>query len=375
MRNLKCTNGNCNKRKIVPRNLVIIHIISMDKEVPMEFGARFLGWFDIGADSQLRCGRLAEEFNFDCCWFPHDTFMRNTWVLTSALAAQTKKIKIGSVGTNPYTYDPSEIATYLASLDEISHGRAVLGLGLHTTDMVGWVGIDAQDPVQRTREAVKLIRVTLKSFQKPQAEPFRGKEFKWSEQAYLSFKPFREDPPIYVAAFGKEYLELSGEIGDGSLPMITPPESSTYMVNSIRAGSRKIGRDPNQVSIVGFAWISISRDDPKKAAELLKPVIAYFGPYLEDEALASVGLSSLDFQEIKREIDRGRYDIAKNMVTDDMLKLGITGSVSECIERIALVEKAGIDQISLGGPWGPDVPAAVQIVGQEIIPNFRKNSK
>ncbi|MDG6908324.1 MAG: LLM class flavin-dependent oxidoreductase [Nitrososphaerota archaeon] len=337
----------------------------------MEFGARFLGWFDIGADSQLEYGRLAEKHGFDYCWFPHDTFMRNTWVLTSALAVQTKKIKIGSVGTNPYTNDPCEIATYVATLDEISHGRAVLGLGLHTTDMVGWVGIRAQDPVARTKEAVKLIRDTLRTFPKGKAEPFHGKEFEWSDQAYLRFKPFREDPPIYVAAFGKDYLELSGEIGDGSLPMITPPESSTYMVDSIRAGCRKKGRDPKEVSIAGFAWISISKEDPKKAAQCLKPVIAYFGPYLEDEALASVGLSSSDFKEIRREIDRGRYDVAKDLVTDSMLSLGITGTVEECIERIKLVEKAGVDQISLGGPWGPNISEAIEIVGERIIPAFR----
>ena len=337
----------------------------------MEFGARFLGWFDIGADSQLEYGRLAEEYGFDYCWFPHDTFMRNTWVLTSALAVQTKRIKIASVGTNPYTNDPCEIVTYFATLDEISHGRAVLGIGLHTTDMIGWVGIRAQNPEARTREAVKLIRETLKTFPKGKAQPFHGSEFNWSEQAYLRFKPFRETPPIYVAAFGKEYLELSGEIGDGSLPMITPPESSTYMVNSIRAGCKKVNRNPKEVSIAGFAWISISKQDPKKAAEYLKPVIAYFGPYLEDEALASVGLSVGDFKEIRHEVDRGRYDVARNLVTDEMLKLGITGTVEECTERIALVEKAGVDQISLGGPWGPDIPEAIKIVGEEIIPSIR----
>gem|GEM_PF-2500368 len=66
----------------------------------MEFGARFIGWFDIDAIDQIEFGKLAEKYGFNCCWFPHDTFMRNTWVLTSALAMETRKIKLASVGTN-----------------------------------------------------------------------------------------------------------------------------------------------------------------------------------------------------------------------------------------------------------------------------------
>ncbi|HZW57718.1 MAG TPA: LLM class flavin-dependent oxidoreductase [Nitrososphaerales archaeon] len=337
----------------------------------MKFGARFLGWFDISAAQQLEFGRLADKYRFDYCWFPHDTFMRNTWVLTSALAPLTSNIKIGTVGSSPYTFDPSEFATYLATLDEISRGRAVLGIGLHTTDMIGWVGIEAKNPIVRTRETVHLIRETLRTFPKGRAKPFDGEEFHWSEQAYLRFKPFRQNPPIYVAAFGKEYLELSGEIGDGSLPMITPPESSSYMVNSILEGAKKVHRDPKDIDIAGFAWISISKEDPRKAIDMLKPVIAYFGPYLEEEALSTVGLSVSDFKEIRREIDRGRYDVAKELVTDQMLQLGITGSVSECTERIAIVEKMGVTQISLGGPLGPDIPSALKTIGEEIIPAFK----
>ena len=74
-------------------------------------------------------GSLAEQKGFDFCWFPHDTFCKSTWVLTTAVAMRTERIKIGSVGTSPYTFDPSEIATYIATLDELSGGRAVLGLG------------------------------------------------------------------------------------------------------------------------------------------------------------------------------------------------------------------------------------------------------
>ena len=273
----------------------------------MEFGARFIGWFSVGANDQIEFGKLAERFGFDYCWFPHDPFMRNTWVLTSALAEVTTKIKLASVGTNPYTFDPCEIVTYLATLDEISHGRAVLGLGLHTTDMIGWVGINAKDPATRTREAVQLIRETLKTSPEGKARAFTGKEFRWSDQTYLRFNPLRNKVPIFVAAFGREYLELSGEIGDGSLPMITPPESSRYMVDAIRAGCKRANRNPSDVNITGFAWISISKDDPAKAREYLKPMIAYFGPYLEEEALSSVGLSLNDFAGIRKEIDRGIF--------------------------------------------------------------------
>jgi 5,10-methylenetetrahydromethanopterin reductase len=337
----------------------------------MEFGARFIGWFDIDANDQLKFGQLAENVGFDYCWFPHDTFMRNTWVLTSALATLTSKIKIASVGTNPYTFDPCEIATYIATLDEISHGRAVLGIGLHTTDMLTWVGINAMDPITRIREAVQLIRSTLKTSPDKKPNQFIGKDFHWTNQAYLRFKPLRKEIPIHIAAYGRDFLELSGEIGDGSLPMITPPESAKYMVDVIQSGCKKANRDPNQVKIVGFAWISISKSDPNKARELLKSMIAYFGPYLEEEALSTVGLSLNDFVQIRKELDRARYDIAKDLVTDEMLQLGITGTVSECIEKIAMVQKMGIDQISLGGPWGPDIPESIKIVGEEIIPGIR----
>ncbi len=72
----------------------------------MKFGARFLG-LDTGAEELIEYGKLSEKYNFDYCWFPHDTFMRNSWVLLSALARETTKIKLATVGTNPYTTDPS----------------------------------------------------------------------------------------------------------------------------------------------------------------------------------------------------------------------------------------------------------------------------
>ncbi len=95
----------------------------------MKFGLRLISYVG-NAPELVRLAVLAEQAGFDYVWFPHDTFMANSWVITSAVAAQTSHIQIGSVGTNPYTTNPAEIATYVATLDELSAGRAVLGLGL-----------------------------------------------------------------------------------------------------------------------------------------------------------------------------------------------------------------------------------------------------
>ena len=187
------------------------------------------------------------------------------------------------VYASPYSVAPDEIATFLATLDEISHGRAALSLGHHTTEMLEWVGIKAADPVRRTREAVELIRKCFKSFDRKNAEPFTGKEFSWTDQAYLRFKPLRENPPIYISPHGKGFLELCGEIGDGAIPMMAPPESAPYVVNSIREGCKRRARDTSEVDIVAFVWISISKEDPIKAKQMMKRVVAYFAPFLKDE--------------------------------------------------------------------------------------------
>jgi 5,10-methylenetetrahydromethanopterin reductase len=331
----------------------------------MKFGIRLIGY--LGTIHELvRLAVLAEKAGFDYVWFPHDTFMANTWVITSAVAAHTSRIQIGSVGTNPYTTTPAEIATYIATLDELSHGRAVLGLGLHTEKMVEWTGIPASDYMTRTREAVDIIRGLLRG----EVVAYQGAAFQWTVQCYLRFKPYRAAVPIYVCAFGSEYLALSGAIGDGSLPMITPPESAAYMVREITAGARAAGRNPADVDIAGCGWLSLA-ENRGEATEVLRRMITYFGPYLEAPALATIGLVPEDFRVISELVEAGKYDEAAGRVTDQMTDLAIRGTPQDVIERIESIAAMGITQISLGGPLGPDSAEAIRLMGERVIPYFR----
>ena len=331
----------------------------------MKFGIRFIGYV-ASMREIVRLSILSEQAGFEYVWYPHDTFMQNTWVMTTAVAEHTSRIKIGSVGTNPYTTSPAEIATYIATLDELSQGRAVLGLGLHTEKMVEWTGIDASNYITATREATAIIRALLRG----EVVDYQGEQFNWSDQCYLRFTPKRDHIPIYICPFGEDYLALSGEIGDGSLPMITPPDSATYMVPAILDGARKANQNPDDLDIAGCAWLSIS-SDRSAATAVLRSMIAYFGPYLEAPALASIDLTPGDFVTISKHLDAGRYDEAEACVTEDMFKLALMGTPKEIISQIERLADMGITQVNLGGPLGPDPEEAIRLMGEEVIPYFQ----
>ena len=331
----------------------------------MRFGLRLIEY--LGPVPELvRLAVAGEKAGFDSVWFPHDTFMRHTWVTTSAVATATKRIEIGSVGTNPYTTHPLELATYAATLDELSGGRFILGMGLHTLDMIGWAGLDASDHLQRHREAVHLIRGLWRG----EVMEHDGEAYKWGPECYLRFKPLRPNIPIYLSAFGEDFLRLSGEIGDGSLPMITPPASAKQMVTPIREGLAMRSDQPEDYVVSGCGWLSLSREKAT-ASEVMKNLAAYFGPYLEDHALQTIGLRASDFAPLRMLVDAGRMDEAHRLVTPDMLRLGISGTPEEVIAQIEELAEAGVNEVNLGGPLGPDPEEAIRLMGEEVIPAFR----
>lgn len=309
----------------------------------------------------------ADRLGFASVLFPHDTFRYHAWAMTAAVAQVTRRIGLMPNGTNPWSTDPSEIAAFAATLDHLSGGRAMLGLGLHTDQFLKWVGIDI-DPaalVPAIRETTEAIRGIWRG----ETVPYQGEHLRWTDKAFLRFPPLRPDIPIYICPFGPEFLALSGAIGDGSLPMCTPPESAALMCEHIRRGAVDAGRDPAAIDIMGFVWVSVSNDG-QAARDQMADVAAYYGPYLEAAPLATIGLSPADFAPIKERMQAGDRAGARALVTDDMLRLGIFGTPNEVIRRLEPLLTAGVTHISLGGPLGPDPHAALELLGRSVLPHF-----
>ena len=325
----------------------------------MEVGLRLID--DAGsARTLVALAVLADQLGFESIWYPHDSFRLNSWPLLGATAVQTSRVRLG-MRTNLFTCDLSEIASAAVTLDLLSSGRAMVGLGTHTTSMLSWIGREASDVLERSRDSVLILEKLLRGESCAELSRF----FPWTDKAFLRCEVLRSDMPIYVAPFGEEYMRMSGTVGTGSLPMITPPGSAGEVVRLIQEGAHAVGREHPE--IVGFLWISVA-DEREEALRCVDDVVAYFGFYLDDFALAHVGLCRDDFVDIRAALDRGDKEAARRLVTPEMRRLAVAGTVEDCIEQLEEVAAAGVTHASLGGPLGPDPGRAVRLIGEKILP-------
>jgi len=315
----------------------------------------------------IELAKLAENLRFYSCWVSHDVFMRSSFVTLSAIAVCTKRIKLGNTVLNPYTLNPAEIAMYLASLDELSGGRALCGISAGSLEYMKWLGIDAKKPLTRTKEAVELIRMLLAG----RVAEYNGIEFRWSKECYMRFQSLKK-VPIYIGGQGDKMLEYSGAAGDGALPLLYPPEFAEYAVQKIRAGAKMAGRDPSQIDIAGCVWISVAKKKEEAITQSLKELVAYFGPLLGKKGLASIGLTHDDFREVQQAFKEKGIKEASQLVNEKMLNLAIYGTPDDCISKIEKLKKAGVTHLLIGAPLGPDPKESIKLIGEQIITYFNE---
>ena len=331
----------------------------------VKFGLRLADWFGT-THNMVELAVLAEKNGFDYCWVSHDVFMRSSFVTLTSIANHTSRMILGNTILNPYTTNPAELAMFLASLDELTGGRAVCGISAGGLEYMKWLGIPAQKPLTRTKEAVELIRLLLSG----RVVEYDGEEFWWSKQCYMRFKPVRSKIPVYIGGQGDKMLGFSGAAGDGALPILYPPDFADYAVKKISEGARKAGRDPGDVDIAGCVWMSIAKDREASVINPLKELIAYFGPLLGAKGLAAAGLTHEEFAPIHDTFERKGLGEAVKLVTPKMLRLAIHGSSDDCVAELGKLEKAGVNQVLIGAPLGPNPKESINIIGRKIIPHF-----
>ena len=329
----------------------------------MKFSLRFNN--DLPVRNYVRYAQAAEAAGFDQFWVSNDLFLRSAPVILSALAMSSERIEIGSCILNPFTIHPAEIAMFAVTLDELSGGRFNLGISSGAADFVRWLGMDFSYPRTRVLEAIGAINRLTSN----QNAAMNGMALKWTEEAWLRFQSNRR-VPIYLGAMSPKMLEAIGEVADGGLPLLFPPEHYANVLPHVERGLARANRSLDDIDLAACIWCSIS-DDKGAAEAMLADKIAYYGHAMSPMLLAQLGLNQADFEPIRKLYHvAGDRDRAQQMVTPQMLRIGIAGTAETLIERLEGLAALGVRHFSFGPPLGPDIEAAIDTIGRRIIPHF-----
>ncbi|HJZ49528.1 MAG TPA: LLM class flavin-dependent oxidoreductase [Roseiflexaceae bacterium] len=321
---------------------------------------------DLALPEYVALAQAAEAAGFDQFWVSNDLFLRSAPVILAAVAAATSRIEIGTCILNPYTIHPSEIAMLAATLDELSGCRFNLGLAAGAADFLGWVGILQARSLAETRATIVAIRALLRGERGPLPGPFAP----WNEDAYLRFSAPRVTP-VYLGALSPGMLRLAGELADGALPLLFPPEHYFGVRPYIEEGIAKRDARLGALDLAACIWVSLA-EDRAAARRALAHKVAYYGHALSPLILERLGLTRADFAPIERALVAERDEQkALALVDERMLAIGVVGSAQDVIARIAPLARADVRHISFGPPLGPDPLAAVQLLGREVLPYVR----
>ncbi len=308
--------------------------------------------------------KFAEDNGLEYAWITDHYNNRDAFGLLTYIASRTDTIKLGPGVTNPYTRTAAQLASAIATVNEVSGGRAVFGIGPGDKVTFDSLGIEWEKPLTAVKETVEVVR----AFTRGGKVSYDGDVCR-IKGAKLSYG--ESDIPVYIGAQGPKMLALAGAIGDGVLVNGSHPRDFEYAVSVLKEGAKSEDRDFSKFDVGAYTSFSIS-SDMDAATKAARPVTAFIVAGSPDAVFEKHGIPLDDVEKVRTGFKKGFGD-AVAAVTDEMLDaFSICGTPDKCIGRIEELIKAGVTQIITGSPLGPKKKDAIELIGKEIIPYFKE---
>ena len=301
----------------------------------MKLGVHVGDWgLGMRAADQLAVVQEAERLGFDSVWAA-EAYGSDAATVLAWLAAGTSKIKLGSAIFQMPGRSAAMTAMTAATIDELSGGRMVLGIGSSGPQVAeGWHGQRFARQLQRTREYVDVVRMALardrveyhgETIELPLPDG-PGKALK------LMIAPKQERIPIYLAAIGPKNTALAGEIADGWIPTFFSPEHVAELRALLQEGAARAGRSLDQFDMAPTVNAHVS-DDIEAARNLMRPILAlYIG-----------GMGSRKQNFYNQLVQRYGFETAAQEIQDLYLDGKATAAAAAIPDEL-------IDMVSLCGP-------------------------
>jgi 5,10-methylenetetrahydromethanopterin reductase len=285
-----------------------------------------------------------EVLGYDQIWVSNEKFFRDMYVTMTVAAEHTARPQIGAFVADPYSHHPALTAMAMATLDVVSGGRAVLGLGAGGTGFPA-MGIERRRPAVAIKEAIQVIRALWAG----ETVDFQGQVVQ-CHGGRLNCLPERPHIPIVVASRGHHVLQVGGEMADGvMIATYAEPEGIRHALARIEAGARRAGRRLDDIILISRVDACIA-EDRRAAMEAVKPMVGVFlwTSYPDREFVRRVGLEVPP--QLERLIARRDYNLMAanaHLIPDAFVeKFCWAGTVQEVTQKVAEVVKLGITHIT-----------------------------
>jgi len=331
-------------------------------------------------DKLLKIAKVNEEAGFDSLWFPdHVLFIPpgivpEAWSMLAATAVLTNKAFLGTCVSDPHRYNPAVFAQKVATVDQLSGGRAILGLGAGEAMNLEPFGIDWKKPVSKLVEFVSILRKLWAG----EILNYDGKFWKF-KNAFLQITPVRGKVPIYFGANSPQTLRLTGELADGWLSIPLPPKLYKQRLALVKEGAERTGRSLNEIDTGIYLYTAVAEnaEEAYRQIESLKAQIVPV-PTLLKEAGYNVeipeNLRSLSYFKALLDSEYIEKFLAYSELIprEAAIEFSVAGTADDCIEKINKYVKAGAKHILLINA-GPDPRQTLKVYSEEIIPHFKRN--
>ena len=305
----------------------------------------------------IAIAKLADEQGYHSFWAA-ESWGRDAFTILAMIACNTQNIGLATGIVNVFSRTPALIAQSIASLDIMSKGRAILGLGSSGKVVVeGWHGVPFDSPLGRTREYVEIIRKALSGT----PVDHQGKFYQMERFRMIS-PPVQERLPIYLASLGPKNLALTGEVADGWLPVWANRERLPDLLEQVNQGAATAGRSISDVTVAPYL-MCYTGDTPEDVAlgeQLLKAHMAYYiggmGTFYF-ESFSRAGFAN-ESQKIRGAWNSRDREKAAAAVTDPMLEsVAVLVDAQQCRDQMTKFRQAGVDIPVVIFPHGADLDA------------------
>ena len=311
--------------------------------------------------------KLAEGHGFDYAWtYDSHVLWQESIPLFGYAAHETSKIKLGHFVTNPGTREPTVLASAYATLQDLTDGRMVMGIGRGDSAR-RYIG---QQPVKvaEFERACAMIRDFM-----------NGREVNWNDKE-LQLKWVRPELPqipMWIAGYGPKALGVAGRVGDGVIIQLADPEIIQWIMSTARRAAEEAGRDPAELKCIVGAPSHVS-DDLADARDQVRWFPAMVSNHVKDliERYGSDGTkvpkALTDYVLSRKFYDYDEHSRvgAKHgeFVTDEICdRFCVIGNIEQCVAKLRELESVGVDQVNIYlMTHGQE--ETLQAYGDQIIP-------